>query len=132
MLVSRETIFSKAEKEYSKAPLVRRKNRELLITNNLILDDLNSLMEHMDISYYELAKRVGWNHNFTERLLSGELSLSIEEISEICFALGVRFVPRLEPIIRSGTKAGDDPEYPHWVCQFEYIEDVWVEKAKND
>lgn len=81
----------------------------------LTADTIALLMEDLDVSQAELARRLGTSPANVSKLLSGSQNLRTSTVASICHALGVRMQPRLGPAPRAGTPAADDPPLPSWV-----------------
>lgn len=81
----------------------------------LTADILGLLLEDLNISQAELARRLRMSEARVSKMLSGSQNLTLKSIARICTALGVRFRPHLVAGHRTGTPAADDAPFPDWV-----------------
>lgn len=65
--------------------------REALIYN--VTEDILVLMEDMDVSKKELARRLGKSRSYISQVLSGSRNMTLGSLADICYVLGV--VPRI-------------------------------------
>lgn len=77
MFFAPEAHFSRAED--------RALAREELIYN--VTEDLLVLMERLEVSKKELARRLGRSKSYVTQLLSGARNMTLGTLSDICFAL---------------------------------------------
>ena len=97
-----DTDFSRAED--------RALAREELIYN--ATEDLLVLMERMEVSKKELARRLGRSKSYVTQLLSGARNMTLGTLSDICFALGT--VPRMTLLDDDGGGVLGNYGDAHW------------------
>ncbi len=74
------TIFSNAEE--------RAYAREDLVFN--VTEDLLVMLEDLEVSKSELARRLGKSKSYVSQILSGSRNMTLGSFSDICFALGFK------------------------------------------
>lgn len=84
MFYSSDTCFSDAEE--------RAYAREDLVFN--VTEDLLVMLEDLNISKAELARRLGKSKSYVTQVLSGSRNMTLGSFSDICFALG--FKPKVK------------------------------------
>jgi transcriptional regulator with XRE-family HTH domain len=102
MFFTSGTHFSRAED--------RAQAREELIFN--VTEDLLVLMERMEVSKKELARRLGRSKSYVTQLLNGARNMTLGTLSDICFALDV--APRINLLDGDGGDFSDEPGNAHW------------------
>ncbi|MHA2937113.1 helix-turn-helix domain-containing protein [Vibrio sp. RC27] len=80
MFYSKDTCFSDAEE--------RAYAREDLVFN--VTEDLLVMLEDLNISKAELARRLGKSKSYVSQVLSGSRNMTLGSFSDICFALGFK------------------------------------------
>lgn len=83
---SKDMIFHNGE-NLSKAD-ERALCRDELIYN--VTEDLLVILEDMNISKMELARRLGKTRSYVTQILSGSRNMTLGSLSDICFALGFK------------------------------------------
>lgn len=75
-------------KEYNSSSIAdeRAYQRDELIYN--VTEDILVLLEDMNISKKELARRLGKSQSYVTQTLSGSRNMTLSSLSDICFALG--------------------------------------------
>jgi len=92
--------------------------REELVYN--VTEDLLVILEDMDITKKELAKRLGKSRSYVTQILSGSRNMTLGSFSDICFALG--FKPEIKlPIQEKTEHAIDFLDDEKWVPQIKEI-----------
>jgi transcriptional regulator with XRE-family HTH domain len=91
MFYPKDKGFSRAEeKAYA---------REELVYN--VTEDLLVLLEDLDISKKELARRLGKSKSYVTQVLSGARNMTLGTLSDICFVLG--FKPEVKLPVGDGS-----------------------------
>lgn len=80
MFYPKDTCFSDAEE--------RAYAREDLVFN--VTEDLLVMLEELDVSKTELARRLGKSKSYVTQVLSGSRNMTLGSFSDICFALGFK------------------------------------------
>ncbi|EHK9018851.1 helix-turn-helix transcriptional regulator [Vibrio vulnificus] len=80
MFYSKDTCFSDAEE--------RAYAREDLVFN--VTEDLLVMLEDLNVSKAELARRLGKSKSYVSQVLSGSRNMTLGSFSDICFALGFK------------------------------------------
>lgn len=80
MFYPKDTCFSNAEE--------RAYAREDLVFN--VTEDLLVMLEELDVSKTELARRLGKSKSYITQVLSGSRNMTLGSFSDICFALGFK------------------------------------------
>ena len=83
--------------------------REDLIYN--VTEDVLVLMERLDVSKKELARRLGRSKSYVTQLLGGARNMTLGTLSDICFALGT--APRITILDDDSGITGEYGE-AHW------------------
>lgn len=78
-------------------------------------DRVSSLLEDLGITQATLARRIGKSEAWVSKALSGNQNLTLDTLSELGWALGVRWDPRIVEAPLHGTPALNDPPLPAWV-----------------
>ena len=86
-----KNMFYPEDKKFSDAE-ERAYAREELVYN--VTEDILILLEDMDVSKKELARRLGKSKSYVSQVLSGARNMTLGSLSDICFALDVK--PRIE------------------------------------
>lgn len=102
MFFAPETHFSRAED--------RALAREDLIYN--VTEDLLVLMERLDVSKKELARRLGRSKSYVTQLLSGARNMTLGTLSDVCFALDT--APRITLLDDDGSGIPGEYGEAHW------------------
>ncbi|MCG9578214.1 helix-turn-helix transcriptional regulator [Vibrio tubiashii] len=98
MFYPKDTCFSNAEeKAYA---------REDLVFN--VTEDLLVMLDELDVSKAELARRLGKSKSYVTQVLSGSRNMTLGSFSDICFALG--FKPEVKIPVKNV-----DPVATNWV-----------------
>ncbi len=87
--------------------------REELIYN--VTEDLLVILEDMEISKKELARRLGKSRSYVTQVLDGSRNMTLGSLSDICFALGIK--PKIELPVQN------EPE--KFVRNFDF-DDKWL------
>lgn len=61
------------------------------VMRNMVTAEILNSMENLDISKTELASRLNFTKGHISRILSGDRNMTLDTISDIALALGVRF-----------------------------------------
>ena len=85
--MSAKEMFYSENKDFSNAE-ERAYAREDLIFNTT--EDLLLMIEDLEISKVELAKRLGKSKSYITQVLSGSRNMTLGSFSDICFALGFK------------------------------------------
>ncbi|OCH42322.1 helix-turn-helix domain-containing protein [Aliivibrio fischeri] len=80
MFYQKDTCFSNAEE--------RADAREDLVFN--VTEDLLVMLDELNISKADLAKRLGKSKSYITQMLSGSRNMTLGSFSDICFALGFK------------------------------------------
>lgn len=80
MFYSKGTSFNNADE--------RAYAREELVFN--VTEDLLVMLEDLNVSKAELAKRLGKSKSYVTQMLSGSRNMTLGSLSDICFALGFK------------------------------------------
>src|SRR5690606_5803412 len=96
------THFSRAED--------RALAREDLIYN--VTEDVLVLMERLEVSKKELARRLGRSKSYVTQLLSGARNMTLGTLSDICFALGI--TPGITLLDEDGVGYYEEDGEAHW------------------
>lgn len=80
MFYSKDTCFSDAEE--------RAYAREDLVFN--VTEDLLVMLEDLNVSKAELARRLGKSKSYVSQVLNGSRNMTLGSFSDICFALGFK------------------------------------------
>lgn len=81
-----KSLFFPADANISNAQ-ARTEAREDFIYN--VTEDLLVIMEDMDISKKELARRLSKSRSYVTQILSGSRNMTLGSLCDICFALGI-------------------------------------------
>jgi len=114
MFYSSEITFSNAEE--------RAYARENLVFN--VTEDLLLMLEDLDISKSELAKRLGKSKSYVSQVLSGSRNMTLGSFSDICYALG--FKPEIKiPVkeLKNDLSSWQVSEKPKLVKKVTHIRD---------
>lgn len=74
--------------------------REDLVYN--VTEDLLVILEDLEISKKELARKLGKSRSYVTQILSGSRNMTLGSLSDICFALG--FKPEIKLPVQEETK----------------------------
>jgi len=85
--MSAKDMFYAEGKEFSNAE-ERAFQREELVYN--AAEDILLVLEDLDISKKELARRLGKSKSYVTQVLSGARNMTLGSLSDICFSLGVK------------------------------------------
>ncbi|MFT4929423.1 MAG: plasmid maintenance system antidote protein VapI [Phenylobacterium sp.] len=86
-----KNLFYPADVDFSDA-VKRTSAREDLVYN--VTEDLLVILEDMNISKKELARRLGKSRSYVTQILSGSRNMTLGTLSDICYALG--FTPQIK------------------------------------
>lgn len=86
MMSAKEMFYSK-QKNFSNAD-ERAYAREELVFN--VTEDLLLMLEDLDLTKAELARRLGKSKSYVTQVLSGSRNMTLGSFSDICFALGFK------------------------------------------
>jgi transcriptional regulator with XRE-family HTH domain len=82
-------------------------------------DLLVALRSSLKLSQRELARRLGISESRISQVLAGGENLTLKSISDLGWAMGVRFELVPAPVgDRSPTPAASDPPPPRWLRRF--------------
>ena len=84
--------------------------REELIYN--VTEDLLVVMERLEVSKKELARRLGRSKSYVTQLLSGARNMTLGTLSDICFALGI--TPGITLLDEDGVGYYEEDGEAHW------------------
>lgn len=90
--------------------------REDIVYN--VTEDLLVILEDMNISKKELARRLGKSRSYVSQILSGSRNMTLGTLSDICFALG--FKPEIKLPVQK------EPEN-----KINHFSGKWVSQAKT-
>ena len=85
--MSAKDLFYPESKKFSNAD-ERAFAREELVYN--VTEDVLLVLEDMEISKKELARRLGKSRSYVSQILSGARNMTLGSLSDICFALDVK------------------------------------------
>lgn len=99
-------------------PEVRRVYEEEVLFGEAT-DTIEALLESLEISRSELARRLRVSKGRVSQIMSGAENLTLRTLAAVGWALGVRFELRPVPMVnRAGTPAIADPSPPAWLGHF--------------
>lgn len=73
------------------------------------------LLEDLGMSQRDLARRLGKSEAWVSKLVGGHQNLTLDTLTRVGIALGVRWNPVLVESPRAGTPAENDPPLPTWI-----------------
>lgn len=85
--MSAKNMFYKGNFNFSNAEEKAFAKEELVYN---VTEDLLVILEDMDISKKELARRLGKSRSYVTQILSGSRNMTLGSLSDICFALGFK------------------------------------------
>jgi transcriptional regulator with XRE-family HTH domain len=107
--MSAKDMFYKAGTEFSNAE-DRVFAREELVYN--VTEDLLVILEDMDVSKQELARRLGKSRSYVTQILSGARNMTLGTLSDVCFTLGIK--PKVVLPVQPAVKAVEVEMGVHW------------------
>lgn len=93
--MSARELFYPPDKVFGKAE-DRAFAREALVYN--VTEDILVMLEDLNISKKELARRLGKSPSFVTQVLSGARNMTLGTLSDICQALGARPAISITPV----------------------------------
>ncbi|OUR83985.1 hypothetical protein A9Q82_01530 [Cycloclasticus sp. 46_120_T64] len=100
--MSAKEMFNSGSENSSNAE-ERAYAREDLIFNTT--EDLLLMIEDLNLTKVELAKRLGKSKSYVTQVLSGSRNMTLGSFSDICFALG--FKPEIKIPVKESTSNGN-------------------------
>lgn len=98
-------------------PRARRAFEEGLLIGD-VADTVEALLNSLQLTQHELARRLGVSDGRVSQILSGTGNLRLRTLASIGWALGIRFSFQPEPMVnRVGTPAGSDRLAPEWLTR---------------
>ncbi len=85
--MSAKDMFFAENKDFSRAE-ERTYAREVLVYN--VTEDILVVLEDLNVSKKELARRLGKSRSYVTQILSGARNMTLGTLSDICFALDVK------------------------------------------
>ncbi len=102
MFYPKGTTFTNAEaRAFAKQELVYNVTEDLLV-----------ILEDLEISKIELAKRLGKSKSYVSQVLSGARNMTLGTLSDICFAIG--FKPEVKLPVGECPKEQEPETGPKW------------------
>ncbi|MFA3790850.1 transcriptional regulator [Aliiglaciecola sp. SL4] len=93
--------------------------REDLVYN--VTEDLLVILEDLEISKKELARKLGKSRSYVTQILSGSRNMTLGSLSDICFALG--FKPEIKLPVQ------EEPKHEKLVDRYFYEDWITADKA---
>jgi len=85
--MSARDMFYPAGTEFSNAEERTFAKQELVYN---VTEDLLVILEDMELSKIELAKKLGKSKSYVSQVLSGARNMTLDTLSDICFAIGIK------------------------------------------
>jgi transcriptional regulator with XRE-family HTH domain len=117
MAMSAKNMFYKENYSFSNSE-EKAFARDELVYN--VTEDLLVILEDMEISKKELARRLGKSRSYVSQILSGSRNMTLGSLSDICFALG--FKPKIELPVQNEPESHVD----HFVYDIQWLENYIV------
>jgi transcriptional regulator with XRE-family HTH domain len=76
---------------------------------------IEAYLESSDIEDKDLASRMGRSKSWVSKLLSGTHNPTLDTLTEVAHALGLRWDVKLQAVDRGNHYSASDPEPPKWV-----------------
>ena len=125
--MSAKDLFYSEGKDFSNAE-ERAFAREGLVYN--VTEDILLVLEDLDVSKKELARRLGKSRSYVTQVLGGARNMTLGSLSDICFALGVK--PKVVLSIESEIDISEVDKVAHWeVDDVELKTNTLIQKAEN-
>jgi len=104
--MSAKDMFYPEGKDFSNAD-ERAFAREELVYN--VTEDILLVLEDLDVSKKELARRLSKSRSYVTQILSGARNMTLGSLSDICLALGVKpkITIQVESVLDSLEAAGE-------------------------
>ncbi|WP_110303846.1 helix-turn-helix domain-containing protein [Aeromonas veronii] len=114
-------------KEYNSSSVAdeRAYQRDELIYN--VTEDILVLLEDMNISKKELARRLGKSQSYVTQTLSGSRNMTLSSLSDICYALG----KKVDVNITNSKEVNEEYFEPHRMTTFT-IKECDISNASRD
>ena len=125
--MSAKDMFYPTGKDFSNAE-ERAFAREELIYN--VTEDVLLAIEDLDISKKELARRLGKSRSFVTQILSGARNMTLNSLSDICFAIDRK--PKISLTVETAFDTISECEDFHWENEsFEAMKDSLIRVNEN-
>ena len=124
--MSAKDMFYKEGHEFSNAE-DRAFAREELVYN--VTEDLLVILEDMDVSKKELARRLGKSPSYVTQLLSGARNMTLGTLSDVCFAVGIK--PQVVLPVQPASEVAETELVVHWEDESAQKQDHLILKSEN-